>query len=133
VSGHTLDRNDPALDALLLEACRARGIHSIGDLRRECHSQHASNTSAPVMRLPVPAEPYSGDGLEVAFGPDERGGVVAYVHDGAQTVSLAWDPFQVSWIGRLSDGSTLQVIPAMVVIARPNDETAPMLWRKVVM
>jgi YD repeat-containing protein len=87
----------------------------------------------PVMRLPVPAAPYSGDGLEVAFGPDERGQVQAYLHTGTETIALAWDPAQASWAGTLADGRSFQVIPAMVVIARPSDETAPMLWRKVVM
>jgi hypothetical protein len=87
----------------------------------------------PVMRLPVPAEPYSGDGLEVAFGPDGGGGVWAYVHTGSETVWLAWNATQASWAGTLADGRSFQVVPAMVVIARPSDETAPMLWRKVAM
>lgn len=89
--------------------------------------------SAPVMRLPTPAEPYSGDGIEIAFGPDERGHVQAYLHTGAETIVLAWDRDQASWAGRLADGRSFQVIPAMCVIARPADETAPMTWRKVVM
>jgi hypothetical protein len=90
----------------------------------------------PVMQLPTPAAPYSGDGLEVAFGPDEcgSGGVVAYLHDSwsGETVVLTWDAVQACWGGQLADGRSFQVIPAMVVIARPADETAPMLWRKVV-
>lgn len=88
----------------------------------------------PVMRLPAPAQPYSGDGLEVAFGdPNGRSGVCAYLHTGAETIVLTWDAFQQSWAGTLADGRSFQVIPAMVVIARPADETAPMVWRKVVM
>jgi YD repeat-containing protein len=85
------------------------------------------------MRLPVPAAPYSGDGLEVAFGPDERGQVQAYLHTGTETIVLYWDASQASWVGTLADGRSFQVIPAMVVIARPADETKPMLWRKLVM
>ena len=87
----------------------------------------------PVMRLPAPAAPYTSDGLEVAFGPDERGQVLAYLHTGTETIALAWDSVQQSWAGTLADGRSFQVIQAMVVIARPGDETAPMLWRKVVM
>jgi hypothetical protein len=87
----------------------------------------------PVMRLPVPAAPYSGDGLEIAFGPDERGNVQAYLHTGIETIVLYWDAAQACWGGQLADGRSFQVVPAMVVIARPSDETAPMLWRKVVM
>jgi hypothetical protein len=87
----------------------------------------------PVMRLPVPAAPYSGDGLEVAFGPVKPGTVCAFIHDGNETIVLAWDATQASWAGTLADGRSFQVVPAMVVIARPSDETAPMLWRKVAM
>jgi hypothetical protein len=89
--------------------------------------------SAPVMRLPTPEEPYSGDGIEIAFGPCEYGHVQAYLHAGGEIIVLAWDREQANWAGTLADGRSFQVIPAMVVIARPADETAPMLWRKVAM